>query len=394
MSSGPDGAPRIGLVVNPVAGIGGPAGLKGSDGDDIVALATARGAEPRAGSRALLALEAMATAWPAGRQLPDVIAAEGPMGADAVAAAGLALTAGVPVSAGRTTAADTRRAVAALAAAGVELLLLVGGDGTAGDACSSGAEGLAVIGVPAGVKMHSPVFALSPAAAGQAAAAYLATPPARRRTERREVLDVDESAYRRGVVAPRLVGELLVPVERRRLQARKEPTPAGEAAAARSAAAGVVAALVPGRRYLLGPGSTLRAVKERLGIPATLVGVDVADIGGDGRGIPVATDADEAGLLAVVADHDAGIVLTPIGGQGFLLGRGNQQVGARVVRAVLGRPGHDRLLVVATPAKLAALGGRPLLVDSGDPDLDRDLGGYLRVVTGPADSTIYPVAAA
>jgi predicted polyphosphate/ATP-dependent NAD kinase len=402
--SGPSRRPVLGLVVNPIAGIGGPAGFKGSDGDDTVRLALGRGAVPHAGDRALGALQALARAWPGGAPLPAILAAEGAMGEAAVRAAGLDLEATVPVEAHGeqrdgaggpfgTTADDTRRAVAALAVAGVDLLLLAGGDGTAADVCAAGIS-LPVVGIPAGVKMHSAVFAVSPAAAGELAAAFLAAPPASRRTESREVLDMDEAAYRLGVVAPRLVGELIVPVERRRLQARKEPSPVGDAAAVDAAAAGVVALLVPGRRYVLGPGSTMRAVKERLGIAATLVGVDVAEAAADGRAVSVATDADEAALLSAVEGRDAAIVLTPIGGQGFLLGRGNQQIGARVVRAVGALNGSGHLMVVATTAKIAALGGRPLLVDTGDPALDRDLAGYVRVVTGPAEATIYPVAAA
>jgi len=401
--AGRAGAPRLGVVVNPIAGVGGAVGLKGSDGAATVRRALELGAVPRAGVRAAECLARLAADWPARRDRPVVLVAPGPMGEEAARAAGLdpavvgelaGIRAGAAAAAppfASTTAADTRRLVAAIAAAGVDLLLFAGGDGTARDVVAALPLGVAALGVPAGVKIHSAVFATSPAAAGALAASFLAAPAGRRRTVPREVLDLDEDAYRRGEVAPRLHGELAVPAEGRRLQARKEPSPASEATAAASAAAEVVGALVPGRRYVLGPGSTVCAVADRLGVPKTLVGVDVVEVGPDGRPSLVAADVDEGRLAALAAGASTVLVLTPIGGQGFLLGRGNQQLGPGVVRAVLARLGREGLVVVATPAKLAALRGRPLLVDSGDAALDAALAGHLAVVTGRDERTIYRV---
>ncbi|MFM2105175.1 MAG: hypothetical protein RL338_207, partial [Chloroflexota bacterium] len=292
---------------------------------------------------------------------------------------------------GRTTADDTRRVAAALAGE-VELLLVAGGDGTARDVAAAIPAGLPVLGIPAGVKIQSGVYATSPRAAGELAAAFLAGEPSRRRTTRGELLDLDEAAYRRGALAPRLHGELTVPAEDRRVQARKEPTPAGETAAAAAIGREVAASLADGTRCLLGPGSTVAAVGRALGIAPTLVGVDVVDLA-DGRGSLVAADAGEAELLPLLAGRPLALVVTPIGGQGFILGRGNQQLSPAVVRAVLAAGGREGIIVVATPAKLAALGGRPLLVESGDPALDRELAGHCRVVTGRGERTIYAVAA-
>jgi predicted polyphosphate/ATP-dependent NAD kinase len=242
------------------------------------------------------------------------------------------------------------------------------------------------------VKIHSAVFALSPATAGDLAAAFLALAPGRRRVVDREVVDIDEAAYRRGEIAPRLFGELLVPAGDRLVQARKEPTPASDAAATGAIAADLADALTPGVRYVLGPGSTLRAIAERLGVGKTLVGVDVVVVDADHACRIVAADARGSDLDALVADGGPlTIVVTPIGGQGFLFGRGNQQIGAPVIARALSTAGHDGIVVVATPAKLAALGGRPLLVDTGDPVVDAMLDGHVRVVTGHRERTIYPV---
>ena len=392
-------APRVGIVVNPIAGIGGRVGLAGSDGAEIVAEALARGAVPRANERAVGALVELRTRWAAARPAPGdvgaapvLLAAPGEMGEVAARRAGFAPLVVGTIGEGPTTAADTCRLAGELVAVGIDLLLFAGGDGTARDICRvAAAAEVPVLGIPAGVKIQSAVFATSPAAAGELAAAFLGLPPGRRRTTRREVLDLDEAAYRRGEVAPRLFGELTVPEAGRRVQARKAPSPASEAAAAAAIGAEVAAGLVAGTRYVLGPGSTMRPIAGQLGVAKTLIGVDVVELDAAGRPRLLASDVGEAQLAGLVDGRPTRVVVTPIGGQGFLFGRGNQQIGPDVLRAILGRGGRDAIMVVATPAKLAALGGRPLLVDTGDAALDRELAGYLRVITGRAEQTPYPV---
>lgn len=321
---------------------------------------------------------------------------------------------------GATKAADTSRAVAALAASGAELILVVGGDGTLRDAVaglgavehpavlgtavgryggdSVAAEGTsrqvllneedqavehpAVLGVPAGVKMYSPVFAVSPRAAGAIAADWIdhgGLP-----TDEREVLDVDEAAMRRARVDPTLYGMLRVPYRTGRTQARKAPTPVTEAAAVEAAARGAVARMLPGVRYLLGPGGTTAEIAGQLGVEGSPLGVDVVL-----DGAAIVRGASEQELLAEIASGPAQAVITVIGGQGFLLGRGNQQLSASVLRAI----GDDPLLVVAPEQKLIDLHGRPLLVDTGDPELDARLAGHVRIVTGVGTSSLYAVSA-
>jgi predicted polyphosphate/ATP-dependent NAD kinase len=381
-----DGRPRLGLIVNPVAGLGGRVGLKGTDGEGTAALALARGAAPESGARAAAALRRLLAAWPAGRPPPLVLACAGEMGGAVAEATGAALSiVGVAPAPGGSTAADTRR-LATLLAADVDLLLVAGGDGTARDVCAAIGDQVPVLGIPAGVKILSGVFATSPSAAGQLAAAFLAG--AARRTVEGEVVDLDEDAYRRGIVAPRLFGHLRVPAGPT-VQGRKSPSPPSEARAAGGIAADVVEQMAPGRAWVLGPGSTVRAIGERLGVATTLVGVDVVEVEAAGPRLVVA-DAGEVELLGVVRALPATIVLTPIGGQGFLLGRGNQPISPAVLRAA----GPGALLVVATAAKLAGLGGRPLLVDTGDPGLDAELAGPARVVTGYHEAAVVQIAAA
>ncbi|HEY9423602.1 MAG TPA: hypothetical protein VIP54_02290, partial [Microterricola sp.] len=245
------------------------------------------------------------------------------------------------------------------------------------------AGGVAALGVPAGVKMYSACFAVSPSAAGALAAAWLGAEALPVRES--EVLDVVEEQLRHGRVEPRLFGYLQVPFQAGRTQARKTPSPSSEAAAAASAVRGVIAQLRPGVRYLLGPGSTVAELGRQLGLATTPLGVDVLL---DGE--LVLTDATEQQLLAEISGRQAQAVVTIIGGQGFLLGRGNQQISARVVREL---DPTQPLIVVAPEQKLIELGGRPLLVDTGDPAVDRGLAGFARITTGVSSTSMYPVSA-
>jgi predicted polyphosphate/ATP-dependent NAD kinase len=367
----------LGLIVNPVAGIGGRAGLVGSDGAAVQASARERGSTFRSADRARSALAVVASAHPGDR----VLTAAGAMGADVAREAGLepvvVLQPGEP-----STAADTTAAARALADAGASLVLFVGGDGTARDVAAGLGGDAAALGIPAGVKMYSPVFAVSPRAAGAVAAAWLAADGLP--VHEQDVLDVDEEALRHARVEPRVFGALAVPFRPGRTQARKAATPAGEHAAVHGAARGAASALKPGVRYLLGPGGTMTELARQLGVPKTPLGVDVVL---DGR--RVLAGASEEELVGEIALGPARAIVTVIGGQGFLLGRGNQQLSARVLRAL----GDDPLLVVAPEQKLIDLGGRALLVDTGDAEVDAGLAGFIRVITGPSTTSIYPVDA-
>src|SRR5262249_27444095 len=198
-----------------------------------------------------------------------------------------------------------------------------------------------------------------------------------------EVMDVDEEAYRQGEVSARLYGYLNVPHERGLVQRLKMGSPGGDAAPLAGTADGVVERLRDGERLIVGPGTTTRAIADRLGLPKTLLGVDVYE-----RDRLIAADVSERDLLCLVDGNPAKIVVTPIGGQGYLFGRGNQQLSPEVIR----RLGRANLLVVATPGKLAALRGVPFLVDTGEPALDASLAGYIRVITGYRAEVIYRVA--
>ena len=304
------------------------------------------------------------------------------MGEHGARAAGLSPTVIVDPPAGPTTAADTRRAAREMARRGVDLLLFAGGDGTARDILDAAGDTVTVLGIPAGVKIHSAVFGSTPSAAGRAALAFVRGELTA--TRMAEVMDIDEDAFRRGIAAARLYGYLRVPDDTACLQSAKDGGVESGEGAVRALAGAVAAIMQPGVTYVMGPGSTIAAVMDELGLPATLLGVDIVR---DGR--LLAADAGERQVLDLVDGADARIVVTVIGGQGHILGRGNQQISPRVVRAV----GLDNIIVAATRDKLASIRGRPLLVDTGDPALDSALAGHTRVLTAPGQYTIHPISA-
>ena len=361
----------VGFLVNPVAGMGGSVGLKGTDGD-AHARALALGAKPVAPDRASIFLAHL-------RCLQDVdfLSAPGAMGADLLEVAGA--RAGVVGEIGdRTTSGDTRRVARAMVARGVGLLAVVGGDGTLRDVCSAIDMQVPVVAVPAGVKVYSAAFAVN----GRAAASLVDRYVAGADVVEAEVLDIDEDAYRDGRLEARHYGYVLVPDLADLVQGGKESSGAAGQGARADAAEAVVEAMEPGRLYLLGPGTTVRAVADALGCPKTLLGIDAVR---DGR--LVGRDLNERGILKLLAETpDAAIVVTPLGGNGFGLGRGNRQLTPAVLRAV----GVEHLIVIAARDKAMALDR--LRVDTGDSDLDASLAGYREVLTAPGHSRLMRIA--
>jgi predicted polyphosphate/ATP-dependent NAD kinase len=359
---------RLGLLVNPIAGMGGRVALKGTDGELALRIARDRGAVPVAPGRAGRALVRLAASGPPLR----VLAAPGTMGAELAATAGLDVetTAPPPAPGYDTRPRDTRNAVAEMRERGVDLLLFAGGDGTARDILDTIGADLPLVGVPTGVKMHSGVFAATPDAAGAAASAYLRDPDPRALREA-EIADVDEDAARDDRVATRLYGRALVPRQPSLMLGCKTPSATSADAALDALCAQLAATLPRGRLTLVGPGTTTARVLSHLGLRGTLLGVDAVR---DGE--LVAADLDEEGILALIDDaHDTLLLSGVVGGQGSLFGRGNQQLSPRVLR----RLGRDRIQVVAAADKLLHLSPPRLRVDTGDDEVDGELSGYLQV---------------
>lgn len=371
--------PRLGLLVNPIAGMGGRMGLKGTDGSATLSLARERGATPVAPDRARRALRRLASSG----SPVSILAAPGTMGGTVAAESDLPTETTGPVAEGPTGPADTRAAAAEMLRRGVDLLLFAGGDGTARDIHDAIGAALPLVGVPTGVKMHSGVFAATPEAAGIAAERFLRA-PADAWLHDAEIADVDEEAVRAGRVSTRLYGMARVPRLPGLMVAAKTPSAPAADAALDALCREVARGMDPRRLYLLGPGTTTAAVLAELGLRGTLLGVD-AVIDGQLAGV----DLDELGVLALLGEHaDAALITGVVGGQGSLLGRGNQQLGPRVLR----RLGRDRIQVLAASDKLLALTPPLLRVDTGDPALDRALSGHIRVHVAPHRTIVMKVS--
>lgn len=366
---------KLGLMINPIAGMGGAVGLKGTD--QMVAEARRRGAVPMANQRARIALTALLGL----RDQITVYTCPGGMGGALAQEMGFScvLLPGVE-SAGDTTSADTLHLARQMAEIGIDLLLFAGGDGTARDIYTAVGTGLTVLGIPAGVKIHSPVYARTPSDAGRLARRWLEGGVTA--VQEAEVLDIDEDLYRREVIDTRLYGYLKIPLERGYTQNRKAGTPLSEAASIDSIAHELVGRMEPGVQYLIGAGTTTRGVMRLLGLKNTLIGVDLVL---DGK--LLANDLYGRQMLEAVRGKKTRLIVTVTGGQGFLFGRGNQQITPEVIREL----GRENILIAATREKLFQLRGQPLLVDTGDPLLDQELRGFYRVTTSYGESMICEV---
>jgi predicted polyphosphate/ATP-dependent NAD kinase len=346
-------AKTLGLIVNPVAGMGGAVGLKGTDGKAIVNRARALGAKPVAPVRA----EAFLSELNPVKSDVRLVVGAGSMGEDEAKSSGLTYTV-LGERKKETSAEDTVAIAKKMVDASVALLVFCGGDGTARDVQATVNMTLPVLGVPTGVKMHSAVFAVNPRAAARVVVRFLYEALPLREAE---VMDVDEKAFREGRLSAELYGYVLAPYEPRLIQANKLASPMTESELRNQAAIAIyiIENMKPNVIYIIGPGTTTRAIGAALDAKKTLLGVDLFF----NKKI-MASDVNETQILEAIRGRPAQIIVTPIGGQGFIFGRGNQQISAKVIRQV----GLDNIVVVATGSKLRSL--KSLRVDTGDSDLD------------------------
>jgi len=355
---------KLGLIVNPIAGMGGAVGLKGTDGREILNKARTLGAKLIAPKRAELFLSFLK---PLKNEI-QIMAAAGMMGASE--AQNIGFKCGIFGEAkDETSAIDTKNAAKEMLDEGVDLFVFCGGDGTARNIMDTVDAHLPVLGVPTGVKMHSAVFAFNPESAASITSRFLFE---RLPLREAEVMDVDEEAFRNGRVSARLYGYVLTPYEPNLVQSMKVASPITEDELRNQAAIAVYfieKIIVPDVIYIVGPGTTTRTITDLLEEKKTLLGVDLLY----NRKI-IAYDVNENEILKRIQNRNAKIVVTPIGGQGFIFGRGNQQISSSVIRKV----GTKNIIIIATKSKLGQL--KNLRVDSGDPLLDKEICGQINVV--------------
>lgn len=367
---------RLGVVVNPFAGIGGALALKGSDGADVREKALAMGAEKKANekmAKALSIVEGLSEQF-------TIVTAGGEMGEDVCASLGLPFEVVYKSASQQTEGQDTERAVQAFLGCNLDVILFAGGDGTARNVCKIVGDKVPVLGVPAGCKIHSGVYCVTPSAAGQVISQMIKGEIVS--VMEGEVRDIDENAFRTGKVIAKHYGEMRVPAELTYVQAVKMGGKEDEALVLDDIAA-TISELMDDNTdtyFVMGSGSTVGAVMEFLGLENTLLGVDVLQ-----DKALVASDVTASELLSLTQGKPTQVVLTVIGGQGHILGRGNQQLSPDFIRAI----GKENMRVVATKQKLQSLGNKPLRLDSGDAELDASLQGAFTIITGYKDKVLY-----
>ncbi len=367
---------KLGLIVNPIAGMGGRVGLKGTDGPEILKKAIKLGAEPVAQARTIVALDVITSI----KEAITLVTCPHKMGEEAAIHCGFQPEIVDGISSSSTDARDTMKAAKDMLEMGVAMLLFAGGDGTARDVYKATGDSLVALGIPTGVKTQSAVFARNPSAAGELCALYLLGKA--KKVHEAEVMDINEEDFREGKLSARLYGYLKIPYRSRYVQRVKSGSSPDEKYAQEAIAAAVIENMSDAHLYIVGPGTTTRTIMEKLDLDYSLLGIDIVH----NRKL-VGKDLSEAEILKEIAGKKCELIITPIGGQGYLLGRGNQQLSPEV----LTRVGKDNIIIVATQNKIHSLNGRPLLIDTGDEKTDQLLSGYSKVIIGYRDTIIYRV---
>ena len=366
---------KVGFLINPIAGMGGAVGLKGIDGKETLQESIRRGAKPvspRRGLRYLTEVQRRDKGIEfliAPRTMGENLTAQLKIKHEVVGRIGTT-----------TTSEDTTRIARLMKKKRADLIVFCGGDGTARDVLKGVGPHTPALGVPAGVKIYSSVFAINPEAAAESTIGFLEGDTPKRSGE---VVDVDEPAFRQNRLSVKLFGHLTTPDSGSLMQGSKSIGGSSEEAELDRIAEYFQEGIDPAYAYVLGPGSTLERIAKRLGVRKTPLGIDAVK----GNGTLLGGDVDETTLLSLVGNGPAKIVISPIGGQGFLFGRGNQQITPEVIRRV----GIENITVVGSRSKIEALHPRRLLTDSGDDDIDRQLRGYVRVITGYREEMVVKV---
>ena len=362
---------KLGFIINPIAGLGGSVALKGSDGEGIAEQAVALGARPKANSRAEQALALLVP------YKNDIIiyTAGDEMGESCARKLGFSVEVIYYSTGEKTTASDTENTVKALNNTDIDILLFAGGDGTARNVCETVSTILGnsfpVLGIPAGCKIHSGVYAITPKAAGRVVELMI-TKQLVTLTEA-DVMDIDESLFRQGVVKAKRYGEMQIPSELRYVQAVKSGGKELDELVLQDIAADVIENMEDDL-FIIGSGSTTAFLMEELSLENTLLGVDAIC-----QHELLGNDLTEPQLWKIIQNYiettlKVKLVITLIGGQGHIFGRGNQQLSPRIIRTIMTQQGgKENIIIIATKSKLAELNARPLIADTGDSELDQQL---------------------
>lgn len=365
---------RLGLIVNPIAGMGGRVGLKGTDGEETLKKALELGAKKEAPQKVKKALDYI------NQHISgiDILTYSGDMGQNECIDLGITPIIIGDVDSEKTTYKDTEKAALMMIEKEVDLILFAGGDGTARNIYSAVGDRIPVIGVPAGVKIHSAVFATNPLNAGKIVESFFNN----NNTELREseVMDIDEELFREGKVVAKLFGYMKVPYEKGFVQSLKAGGVFSDNICLEGIADYIIDTMEDNCIYLIGSGTTTKKILDQMKLPCTLLGVDIVK-----NKELLLSDANEEEILDKIKDNKFKIVVSPIGGQGYIFGRGNQQLSPSVIK----ESGKENIIVISTLSKIIKLRGRPLLVDTGDEEIDAMLKGYYKIIAGYDETYVY-----
>ena len=357
--------------------MGGMTGLKGTDGQETVAKALALGAKPMSEAKTKQTLQEISSL----ESCFSLITCPGNMGEDVAAELGFNFELVDVGEINTPSSKNTRTAVENMILKKVDLILFSGGDGTARDIFSSIRDKIPVLGIPTGVKIQSSVFALSPGHAGKLCASFLLNDGIKFREG--EVIDLDEDNYRRGIIATCLYGYLRIPYKKDFVQNVKSGTPKNEEYLQQAIANDMAEKMEDNITYLIGPGSTTKALLDHLKINGSLLGIDIVK-----KNKLIARDVNFKEIINLTLNEKTGLIITPIGGQGILLGRGNQQLTPEVINTIE----KKNIFIIATMQKLISLNNQALFVDTGNLELNQKLAGYYKIITGYHHSTVYKVS--
>ncbi|MFX1566921.1 MAG: ATP-NAD kinase family protein [Promethearchaeota archaeon] len=364
---------KIGLIINPIAGMGGTVGLKGTDGD-IYKEAIKMGATPVTPIRANELLSNVKN-----KNKITLLVAPGKMGADVLQDLDMDYTIIGEISKD-TTKEDTKRIARQLVSESIDLLIFCGGDGTARDIFDSVGLEKPVLALPAGVKMFSSVFAINPRAAAQILDRFIEETI---ETHEKEVLDIDEELFRKNILQAKLYGYLKVPKILSLIQSGKTGSGSGRTIEEnkQEIAQFIIENMQDDVLYFLGPGTTIKAITDNLSLPKTLLGIDAVY-----NKKVIGKDLNEKGLIELLNKYNnAKIIISPIGGQGFIFGRGNKQITPKILRMI----GKENIKIISTVVKMRELDC--LRVDTGDAEIDKLLSGFGKVITGYKEELVVKI---
>jgi len=388
---------RIGLIVNPIAGIGGAVGLKGSDGLEILNQARKRGGLIQAPKRTEEFLHEL-------KSIKDDIkfyTLKGVMGGNSTLNkefnTEFLTIEGIPTSTKltiegiststklyETNSLFTIKTAKKMKELNLDLIVFVGGDGTARDIFESVGSKIPCLGIPSGVKINSSVFAINPKAAAELLIEFFEGHSHLRESE---VLDIDESAFRDNRVVSKLYGYLSTPYLPTLSQPSKMASP--QTLEEKNNQLRIADWIIKqmdnsgiGHHYLLGPGTTVRAIAEVLNQKKTLLGVDLFF-----NKKCIAMDLNEQQILERIKDKKIKLIVTPIGAQGFVFGRGNLQLSPKILKKI----GLENIIIIATKFKISSLPKGKLRIDSRDSSFDKKFSGLHRILADFGEINIIEV---